>query len=216
MAAGTGVYIADGRLLSLNSYDNELYCYGKGPSGTTVSAPQLDPTLGSSVTITGTVTDQSPSGRLNANYGLDFSLKGTPAISDESMQAWMEYKFMQQAMPTDATGVPVSLDAIDPNGNYIHIGTVTSDITGTYGCDWTPEVPGTYQIFANFAGSNSYGPSASSTYLTMGQAPQTTNAPTPAPQTVADIYLIPGIIGIILTIIIVGAVIAVLSLRTHP
>ena len=124
MAAGVDVYIADGRLLSLNSYDNEIYCYGKGPSATTVSAPQIDPTLGSSVTITGTVTDQSPSGRLNANYGLDFSLKGTPAISDDSMQAWMEYKFMQQAMPTDAKGVPVSLDAIDPNGNYIHIGTL--------------------------------------------------------------------------------------------
>jgi hypothetical protein len=215
MAAGVGVYIADGRLISLNSYDNELYCYGKGPSATTVSAPQLDPTLGSSVTITGTVTDQSPSGRLNANYGLDFSLKGTPAISDDSMQAWMEYKFMQQAMPTDATGVPVSLDAIDPNGNYIHIGTVTSDITGTYGCDWTPEVPGTYQIIATFTGSPSYGPSFAHTYMSVSEAPPT---PSPYPVTVLpplESYILGGVAAIIIAIVIVG-ILMLMSIRKRP
>ena len=215
MAAGVDVFIADGRLLSLNSYDNELYCYGKGPSATTVSAPQNDPTLGSSVTITGTVTDQTPSGRLNDNYGLDFALKDTPAVSEDSMQAWMEYKFMQQAMPTNTKGVPVSLDAIDPNGNYIHIGTVTSDKTGTYGCDWTPEVPGTYQIIATFAGSTSYGGSLAQTYMSVSEAAPTAS---PYPEVVfppTETYIIGVGIAIIIAIAI-GFAVTILVLRKRP
>ncbi|MCW3995757.1 MAG: PQQ-binding-like beta-propeller repeat protein [Candidatus Bathyarchaeota archaeon] len=215
MAAGTGVYIADGRLLSLNSYDNEIYCYGKGPSATTVSAPQNNPTLGSSVTITGTVTDQSPSGRLNSNYGLDFSLKGTPAISDEDMSRWMEYLFMQQALPTDAKGVPVTLTAIDPNGNYINIGTVTSDITGTYGCNWKPEVPGTYLIKASFAGTKSYGPSFAQTYMSVDEPPPTAS---PYPQIAlpdTETYILG--VGIALVIAIaIGFAVTILVLRKRP
>ena len=51
--------MADGILVGLNYFDNELYAFGKGPSATTVSAPQTVPSLGSSVMITGTVTDQT-------------------------------------------------------------------------------------------------------------------------------------------------------------
>jgi hypothetical protein len=200
----------------LDNHDNQIYCLGKGPSATTVSAPQIVPALGSSVTLTGTVTDQSQSGRHDINGNLDVALKGTPAISDNDMDAWMEYMFHQRPMPTNAKGVEVTLSAIDPNGNLVTVGNATSDVYGNYGLPFTPEVPGTYQIFANFAGSNSYGPSASSTYLTVGQAPQSTNAPTPAPQSIADMYLIPGIIGVIITIIIVGAVIVLLLLRKRP
>jgi hypothetical protein len=60
----------------------------------------------------------------------------------------MEYMFHQKSMPTNATGVIVSLDTIDPNGNLIHIGDATSDSSGNYGLSYTPEVPGTYQIIA--------------------------------------------------------------------
>jgi hypothetical protein len=223
MAAGTGVYIADGRVISLDSYDNCLYCYGQGKSGTTVSAPQIDITLGNSVTLTGTVTDQTPSGKLNENYavpsltqaqgvGEDFILKGTPAISEDSMQAWMEYLFKQQPKPTTATGVPVSLDAYDPNGNYIHIGDTTSDITGTYGLDWTPQVPGTYQIIATFEGSTSYGGSSAQTYMSVSD-----EAPTPSPY--PEIALPPTetyILGVGIAVIIaiaIAAVIIILALR---
>ena len=52
---------------------------------------------GDSVMVKGTVTDQTPTGRRNVNNELEFSLKDTPAISDEDMQAWMQYKFMGQA-----------------------------------------------------------------------------------------------------------------------
>jgi hypothetical protein len=173
----SNVAMSDGILVGLNFFDNELYAFGKGPSGTTVSAPQSGATVGSVLTITGTVTDQTSSGRRNTNDLFDFSLKGTPAISDASMSAWMEYMFMQQAKPSNATGVPVSLDTIDPNGNFYHIGDVTSDSTGAYGCAFTPDVPGTYQIIATFAGSNAYGPSFAETYIAVGAAAPTASPP---------------------------------------
>jgi hypothetical protein len=110
------------------------------------------------------VTDQSQSGRHDINGNLDVALKGTPAISDNDMDVWMEYMFHQRPMPTNAKGVEVTLSAIDPNGNLVPVGNATSDVYGNFGLSFTPEVPGTYQIFANFAGSNSYGPSASTTY----------------------------------------------------
>jgi len=173
--------MADGIFVGLNYMDMQLYGIGKGPSATTVSAPQTVPSLGSSVTITGTVTDQSPSGKRNTNGDLDFVLKGTPAISDADMEAWMEYKFMQQAYPANAKGVEVTLTAIDPNNNYITIGTTTSDAAGNYGLAWTPEVPGTYHIIATFAGSKAYGGSYSTTYMTVGEAPPEPITPEPEP-----------------------------------
>ena len=74
------VVMSDSRILYLDNHDNQIYCLGRGPSATTVSAPQLAPVLGASITITGTVTDQSPSGKHNINGDLDTALKGTPAI----------------------------------------------------------------------------------------------------------------------------------------
>jgi hypothetical protein len=194
-----------------------IYCYGKGLSATTVSAPQTLPTLGSGIMITGTVTDDTPTGRRTTNDKIDFTLKGTPAISDQDMSRWMEYLFMQQIYPADAKGVDVSLSTIDPNGNLIEIGTTTTDINGNYGILYTPEVPGTYQIIAKFAGSASYGPSSASTYMGVTDAAPTT-APTTAPQpnlvTTSDLmtYLAVGVIAIIIAIVIVG----LLVLRKRP
>ena len=44
----------------------------------------------------------------------------------------MEYVYEQQPMPTNVTGVPVTITAIDSNGNFI-IGTATTDASGTFG-----------------------------------------------------------------------------------
>ena len=212
----TGQYMqmADGHIIGLNFYDNEIYCLGKGDSAMTLSGPQLVPTLGTSVVLTGTVTDQTPTGRRNTNDMFDFSLKGTPAISDEDMGAWMEYMFMGQGKPENAKGVPVTLSTLDPNGNFYEIGTTTSDINGNFGLTFTPEVPGDYQIFATFAGSKAYGASSASTYISIAEAPQASPSPTPAPpygQT-ADAYLLPATIGTIVAVVAVGLII-ILMLR---
>ena len=87
--------------------------------------------------ITGTVTDQSPNSALN----------GTPAISDADQGRWMDYMVTKTiAEPTNVTGVTVTLQAVDPNGNIVNIGTVTSDQSGVFKKLWTPEVAGEYTI----------------------------------------------------------------------
>ena len=213
---GGGLGIADGRLVSSNSMDNEIYCYGRGPSATTISAPQIIPALGTSVMLTGTVTDQTPTGRRNTNDKVDFTLKGTPAISDEDMSAWMEYKFMQQIYPENMKGVPVTVDAIDPNGNFQNIGTTTSDAEGNYAIPFTPEVSGTYHITATFAGSNSYGASHGTAYLAIANEIAPTTNPTTAPlQSASDMYFIPAVIAIIVAIAIVGAILLI-AIRKRP
>jgi hypothetical protein len=145
---------------------------------------------------------------------MDKALKGTPAISDESMDEWMEYIFHDRPKPTNATGVPVTLHAIDPNGNYIPIGTVTTDLTGVYGLKFTPQVLGTYQIVANFDGTNSYGPSAAQTYMAIGEA-QATPVPTATSASETNIesailsYTLAAAIAIIIAIAVVGAILAI-------
>jgi hypothetical protein len=79
----------DGKVVGLNYFDNQIYCIGPGTSATTVSAPQTVPALGSSVTITGTVTDQTKSGRRNMNNMT--SLKAQQSLMRHG--AWMEYLF---------------------------------------------------------------------------------------------------------------------------
>jgi len=126
----------------------------------------------------------------------------------------MEYKFEQQAKPTNAIGVPVELTAIDPNGNYVTIGTATSDLNGNYALPYTPEVPGMYQIFANFKGTNSYGPSSATAYIDVSDVSTVpTVAPSPVAVSVADQYFIPAIAGLFVLIIIVAVVLALLMLR---
>ncbi|MDD1749923.1 MAG: hypothetical protein LUO89_08605, partial [Methanothrix sp.] len=129
--------------------------------------------------------------------------------------AWMEHLFQQRPVPTNAKGVEVTLDSIDPNGNYIHIGTTTSDITGAYGFVWEPEVPGTYQIIATFAGSNSYGSSHAQTYMGVGEAAATASPYPVSAQPPTEMLFAISTIAIIAAIAIVGALLA-LMLRKRP
>jgi hypothetical protein len=196
---------ADGVLLGANNYDNTVYAFSRGPTATTVSAPQTTITAGQSVVIQGTVTDQTP--------GIT---AGTPAISDAWMTPWMQYMYMDQPYPTNAVGVSVSIDAVDPNGNFVHIGNATSDISGTYIYQWTPpNIPGKYTIITSFASDNSYYGSCGETGAVVG-SPLTTVAPTPTPTTVADMYFVPAIAGLFVLIVIVAIVLALLMLRKHP
>ena len=211
LAFGRGVSIADGILVHGDNFDNMIYAYGKGPSATTLTSSQDIALLGGKVMIKGTVTDQTTSGRHNTNDDLDFTLQGTPAISDQSMSAWMEYKYKQQAKPTNATGVPVELTAIDPNGNFVTLGTATSDVNGNYALPYTPEVPGMYQIFANFKGTNSYGPSSATAYIDVSDVAVTpTVAPTSIATSAADTYFIPAIAALFIMGIIAFVLLALM------
>ena len=197
--AGEQFAIADGYLLALNGYDNQIYCFGKGPSATTVTAGPKNSVHGTSVVLEGTVTDQTPS----------TEAKGTPAIADASMDEWMAYLYMQQGIPGNATGVEVSLDALDPNGNFVHIGTATSDMTGNFGHAFVPEVPGLYTVIATFAGSESYYPSYAETFLNVDEAPPV-SPPPEYPQPIDNTLTI---VGMGIAIIIAVAIAVVVLLR---
>ena len=171
--------IADGMLVQWNSYDNQIYTFGKGQTATSVSIRNDVITKGNSVLIQGMVTDESP-GTKNPDRIARFP-NGVPAIADESMSPWMEYLYMQQPKPTNATGVRVHLTAYDPNGNTQDIGTVTSDLSGLYSAMWTPPVEGKYTIIATFEGSESYWSSYAETALGVSNAPTASPTATPAP-----------------------------------
>jgi hypothetical protein len=216
---GTGMYVgqydivADGYFLFLNCYDMKVYSVGKGPSQLTVEAPKAAIDLGKSLIISGTVTDIS-AGTNQADQAARFP-NGVPAVSDASQSAWMEYVYMQKPQPKNATGVPVSIDVLDSNGNYRNIGTTTSDANGAFSLQWTPDITGKYTVIATFAGSESYWGSHSETSFAVDAATPTAS---PYPVTVlppTETYFAISTIAIITAIAIVGAVI-VLVLRKRP
>ncbi|MCW4044119.1 MAG: hypothetical protein NWE94_01210 [Candidatus Bathyarchaeota archaeon] len=194
------VALADGYFVYLNYNDMQIYCIGPGPSATTVTASPSVTAQGGSVLITGTVTDQSP----------NKALKGTAAIADEDQGAWMNYMVMKNVVCPNVKGVEVTLDTLDPNGNFIHIGTVTTDSSGLFKKLWTPEVPGEYTIIATFAGSKSYGPSYAETAIGITDAPP---SPTPMPEYPQPIDHTMTIIGTGIAIILVVVIIGLLILR---
>ena len=215
-SGGQGVstaVLADGTLCYYNYYDNQLYAIAKGPSQTTVTASPKVSVFGDKVLVEGNVVDIS-AGTQQKEQAARFPA-GVPAVSDASMSAWMEYVYMKQEKPTTATGVQVIVSVVDPNGNYYDVGTTTSDLSGAFKLAFDPQVPGQYTILASFTGSGSYYKSSAETAVYVGQAHATaTPQPTQAPS-MADQYLLPGIIGIIVAIIAVGAII-ILALRKRP
>jgi len=211
----TQTAICDGYVVTLNAYDNQLYCYGKGPTETSVSAPGSGVSTATPVTITGSVYDISSGSQQNAvamNYP-----HGLPCASDASMSLWMEHVYMQEPMPSNFTGVPVTLTVTDVNHNTYVIGTTTTDQNGFFSYSWTPIVVGNYTITATFAGSEGYyGSSAESAFYASAPAP--TAAPTASPPTglasTGTVEL--GVAAIVIVIIIIGAVLAMLMLRKRP
>jgi hypothetical protein len=91
--------LGDQKLLVLDNHDNQIYCYGKGPSKTTVETPLGGIFQGESCVIQGQVLDMSP-GTAQSEIALRFT-GGVPIVSDDSQEAWMEYVYRQRPMPTN-------------------------------------------------------------------------------------------------------------------
>jgi hypothetical protein len=206
--------IADGYMIAFNSYDAQIYVFGKGPTQTTAQVTNNVVQYGDSVLITGSVMDIA-SGTRDADRSARFP-SGVAAVSDASQEAWMEYVYMQQEKPTNTTGVPIEISVIDANGNYRTIGTATSDMNGFYSLQWQPDIPGQYAVYSTFAGSESYYPSQASTAFAVEEE-EPTPAPTQAVQisSIADQYFLPAVAAIIIAIAI-GFAITILVLRKKP
>jgi len=201
---------ADGYMVWFNGYDNQIYCYGKGPSAMTVSAPETTQPFGADILVKGMVTDISPGA---AEYAQMARFPdGVPAISDEDMSAWMEYLYQQQPKPTEAMGVDVTISVLDPNGNIYDVATVTSGADGFYSATFMPPVPGKYTVYATFSGSESYWPSSAVTAINVEEVPEPTAAPTASPAPMTDTIVTGFGIGMIIAIVAIGLVI-ILMLR---
>lgn len=206
--------IGDSIMATMDTYDMRLYAVGKGPTAMTVDAPLTGVQLGSSVTIRGTVNDNSPGTRDDASM-LRFP-NGVPAVSDESMSDWMLYVYKNFARPTNATGVQITLSVVDSNGNYRVIGTTTSDADGFFSYNWQPDIAGKYSVYASFEGSRGYYPSHAVTAFSVDEAAATT-APTQPENnglvTTTDLMIYT--LGAAIAIIVAIAVVGLLILRRH-
>jgi outer membrane protein assembly factor BamB len=210
--------VADGYMVWFNGYDNQIYCYGKGPTKTTVTASPKVTVQESSIIIEGTVTDES--------YGTKTSLltsrfpNGVPAVSDEDQSAWMEYLYQQQPKPEDVTGVEVFIKIQDPNGDY-YSAIVTSDENGMFSHMWSPSVIGEYHVTAMFEGSESY--YASQAITTFGVDEAAAAASVPSAEEIADTTVgkfpaipeIPAYLTIDLIILIIAAVGVIIGLIAY-
>jgi hypothetical protein len=191
---GGRAIIGDSIIATMDTFDQQIYAIGKGPSSMSVSAPDVAVAVNKPVLIRGTILDVSP-GTQSAELQLRFPT-GVPVIADADMSEWMLHVY-KQFPETMVNGVQISIDAIDPNGNYVSLGTTVSDASGRFSFSFTPDKEGQYDIYALFNGSASYYKSDAQTELLV-----TSSAENSGPQ-YALYALIVGIV-IIITIVIFG------------
>ena len=189
---------ADGYSMMGDQYSGYMYVLGIGKSKTTVAAGPKSIAQGGSIVVEGTVTDLSPAS------------PGAACVSEESMGQYMSYLHLQSQLqnmlhPEAPTGVPVSIDAIDPNGEFVHIADVTSDITGYFSCAWKPDKIGKYQISAVFAGSKSYDSSLAETAVDIVAAA----APIVIPDQIQPYDYTMTIVGVGIAVIIAVAIVGI-------
>ena len=210
---GSDWYTVDGYLVTMNGLDNNIYSIGQGASKLTVTAPDLSAASGQAVVIRGTVTDIS-AGTTQPQQAADFP-NGVPVASDASMKDWMGYVYQQKPLPTNFTGVEVTINVVDANGNFRSIGTATTDYTGAYNLVWTPDIAGKYSVIATFAGTNGYWSSTATTAFNVMEAHPTASPAATQTPTMSDQFFIPAIAGLFVFVAIIGAVI-ILVLRKRP
>jgi hypothetical protein len=195
---GGRAIIGDSIIATMDTYDNRIYAIGKGPSSMTVTAPDIAVAAKTSVLIRGTIMDVSP-GTQSDELLLRFP-KGVPAISDADMSEWMLHVY-KQFPETHVTGVEITIDAIDPNGNYVNLGKTISNANGRFSFNFTPDKEGQYAIYALFSGSASYYKSDAQTELLVSSAAEGSG-----PQYAMYAF----IVGIVLIIAMVFAILLIL------
>ena len=206
--------IGDSIITAMNTYDQQIYAMGKGPSSVTVEAPMAGVTVANTIMIRGTVNDVSP-GTSQEEIKLRFP-NGVPTVNDNNQTAWMRYVYQQLPKPENIQGVEVTINVIDANGNYRTIGTTTSDVNGYYSLAWTPDISGQYTLIATFAGTNAYYGASAQTAFFAVELPTATPAQTTAPISTSEQYFLPAVAAIIASIAIVGIILGLLLVRKRP
>jgi hypothetical protein len=205
---GGRAIIGDSIIATMDTYDQQIYAIGKGPSQTTANSITSAVTQGSSLVISGTVTDISP-GTEDSSLTLRFP-NGVPVVADEYMSDWMLYVYKQFSQPTDATGVTVSIDAVTPSGEYVNLGYATTDTSGFYSLAVTPDIEGKYTVYVTFEGTEGYYGSYAETAFVVDAAATTTTTTTE--NSVVEQYFVP-VAGLLIAIAVIGVVLTLLLMR---
>ena len=193
--------IGDGIMATMDTYDQRIYAVARGPSQTTVEAPKAGIPFGTTVVISGMVTDIS-AGTKSPEIAARFP-NGVACVADADMSEWMAYVYKQFPMPMQTEGVRVTLDVVDANGNFRNIGTATTDANGFYSLHWQPDIPGKYTVIATFEGTEGYYPSYAENAFAVDEVEaQIWPTPTPPPATMTDTYVLGFGIAILAAVII--------------
>jgi len=206
--------MGDSIIVTMDTYDQRIYAIGKGPTATTVSAPDNGVPFGTSVMIRGTVTDIS-AGTDDTAIKKRFP-NGVSAVSDANQSEWMRYVYKQFEPDPHETwvGVEVDLYVVDANMNARPIGTATTSAeNGAFAYAWTPDIPGTYYLYAEFKSSKAYYGSHAETAFVVDEPPEPTPMPTEEPASPADLYFLPMSVGTIIVIIVVLILVLLMLLR---
>ena len=192
--------MADSMIVTMDTYDQQIYAIGKGPSEMTVTAPNVAIVAGTTALISGTVMDVSP-GTQSDILQMRFP-NGVPAVGDESMSEWMLYVYKQFEQPMEVTGIEITVYAYDGK-DVTPIGTTMSDARGRYAIAWTPEKDGQYDIWAYFEGTASYYGADAKAEMYVSAAPEVIEPK----QTPYEWYIIGMGIAILAVVVIFGLLI---------
>lgn len=96
----------------------------------------------------------------------------------------------------------------------VNISAIT-DGNGGFTVKYAPDMIGEWTVVASWAGDSTHS-AGSSQSQTLAVTEPSTPQPTQALQSAADLYFVPGIIGVTIAIIAVGAILAILMLRKRP
>ena len=201
---GGRAVMSDSIIATLDTYDNQIYAIGKGPSELSVSVSNPIATAGVPVMISGTVLDVSP-GTKSANAQLRFP-NGVPAVGDESQSQWMLHVYKQIPIDhmTDIKGIDITVYAYNAaNDEVVEIGVAQSDASGRYAITWTPKSSGSYDIYAYFEGTGAFYGDTAKTEAAVFDAPVVIEPETPP----YEWYIVGMGIAIIAVVIVIGLLI---------
>jgi hypothetical protein len=199
---GGRAVMGDSIIATMDTYDQQIYAIGKGPSELSVSVSSPIATAGVPIMISGTVLDVSP-GTTQDNVRFRFP-NGVPAVGDASQSEWMLHVYKQFSKPMDVVGIDITVYAYDAvNDEVIDVGVAQSDASGRYALTWTPTRAGSFDIYAYFAGTGAFYGDTAKAEAAVFAAP---DVPEPEPSPPYGLY----IIGAVIIVIVVNLIVTLL------
>ena len=171
--------IGDSIVLMQNTFDQQVYAVGMGPTETTIAIQDNVVPLG----VPGT-SNRHCNGYFSRNKRRKNNIKISER-SRSSIRRMGEHEELYgiclhaKRAPNGHNWYPSKNPNIQPNGEYEWIGTTTTDAEGNFAYGFVPLMEGTYAVVATFDTNKGYWGSERMTYLYVG--PKSTISVPPYP-----------------------------------